>query len=87
MSVETIKIIRGIDGDIVDAKLHSGLRAVDLTLVERQWSPWRQDIVRRLSERSCFVMSSDAVLSLATRDGLGWSLYLKQKLFMDRLWE
>lgn len=51
MSVEAIKIIRGIDGAIVDAQLHRGLRAVDLTLIERQWSPWRQDIIRRLSER------------------------------------
>lgn len=50
MSVEAIKIIRGIDNVVVDGKLHAGLRAVDLTLVERQWSPWRQDIIRRLSE-------------------------------------
>ncbi len=51
MSVEDIKVIRGGDGAVVDGKLYEGLRPVDLTLVERQWTPWRQDITRRLIEQ------------------------------------
>ena len=50
MSTQPIQIIRASDGELVDAKLYEGLRAVDLTLIERQWGTWRQDIARRLAD-------------------------------------
>jgi hypothetical protein len=51
MGVAEIQIIRGDDDALLSGLLYSGLRAVDLTLIERQWSPWRQNIVRQLSDR------------------------------------
>ena len=48
MSTQPIQIIRASDGELVDAKLYEGLRAVDLTLIERQWGTWRQNLIRKL---------------------------------------
>lgn len=50
MSVKNIRICRATDSAIVDAKLYEGLRAIDLTLVERAWTPWRQKLIRQLIE-------------------------------------
>lgn len=52
MTSRAIQIVRASDGNLVEAKLYENLHPIDLTIIERQWAPWRQKVIRDLLDSS-----------------------------------